>query len=161
MNTEVVPIETAEGLEVIIGQGNFTVKTIDDFHSLLYSSAPGIKFGAAMNEAKPKLARVVGNEPTLKELAAKTALAIGAGHIFVIYLKGAYPIHVLNSVKEHPCVCNIYVATSNPLQVLVATTELGRAVVGVVDGSAAKSIETDSQKEERRAMVKKFGYVPQ
>ncbi len=160
MNVEIVPIETAEGLEVIIGQGNFTIKTIDDFHSLLYSSAPGIKFGVAMNEAKPKLTRSIGNEPTLKELAARTALAIGAGHIFVIYLKGAYPIHVLNAVKDHPCVCGVYVATSNPLQLLVATTDLGRAIVGVVDGASAKTVETDSQKAERRDMVKKFGYVP-
>ncbi len=147
--------------EIIIGLGNFTVKTIDELYTLLYSSSAGIKFGVAMNEAKPKLTRLVGNDGTLKKLASETALKIGAGHVFVVYIKGAYPLHVLNGLKHHPCVCSIYAATSNPLQILVARTNLGRAVIGAVDGTPAEAVEHDAQREERRTLVKTLGFSPE
>lgn len=145
--------------EIIVGLGNFTVKTIDDLYTLLYSSSAGIRFGAAMNEAKPKLTRAVGNDEGLKKLASETALKIGAGHVFVVYIKGAYPLHVLNGLKHHPCVCSIYAATSNQLQILVAKTNLGRAVVGAVDGTPAETVENNAQRDERHALVKKLGFV--
>lgn len=160
METEVIDLPTAEGMECVVGQGNFTVKTIDELYTLLYSSSKDIKFGVAMNEAKPKLVRAEGNDAELKQLAAKSALEIGAGHVFVVFLKNAYPIHVLNHLKHHPCVASIYLATSNPAQVLVAQTELGRAVVGVVDGSAMDGIENKRQREERKQLVEKLGFIP-
>ena len=160
METEIINLPTKEGLECVVGQGNFTVKTIDEFYTLLYSSSKDIKFGVAMNEAKPKLVRVEGNDSELKELAAKSALEIGAGHVFVVFLKNAYPIHVLNHLKHHPCVANIYLATSNPAQVLVAKTDLGRSVVGVVDGLPADKIESKEEREERKQLVEKLGFIP-
>ena len=160
MNTEVLNIENPDTYEIIIGQGNFSIKTIDDIYNAVFSSVPGVKFGAAMNEAKPKLTRVVGNDATLKDLAAKTCLKIGAGHVFVVYIKEAFPIHVLNAIKQLPTVANVYVATSNDLQVLVATTDLGRSIIGVVDGSASNAIETEEQRKERRDLVKKIGFMP-
>ena len=141
MEIKAIDLPTKEGLECVIGQGNFTVKTIDEFYTLLYSASKDIKFGVAMNEAKPKLTRVEGNDEELKQLAADYCLKIAAGHVFVIFLKNAFPIHVLNHLKHHPCVANIYLATSNPAQVLVAKTELGHSVVGVVDGLSADTVE--------------------
>ena len=160
MEIDVVNLPTEEGLECVVGQGNFTVKTIDELYTLLYSSSKDIKFGVAMNEAKPKLVRAEGNDAELKKLAADYCLKIGAGHVFVIFLKNAYPIHVLNNLKHHACVANIYLATSNPAQVLVAKTELGRAVVGVVDGSAMEGLEGKKQREERKQLVEKLGFIP-
>lgn len=161
MEIETIDIPNPLEAEIIIGLGNFTVKTIDDLYTLLYSSSAGIRFGAAMNEAKPKLTRAVGNDEGLKKLASEAALKIGAGHVFVVYIKGAYPLHVLNGLKHHPCVCTIYAATSNPLQILVVKTNLGRAVIGAVDGTPAIAIESEEQKEERRALVKKLGFLPE
>ncbi|MFH0961061.1 MAG: adenosine-specific kinase [archaeon] len=157
---ELVSIENPETHEVILGQGNFSVKTIDDLYTIVYSAVPNAKFGIAMNEAKPKLIRVTGNDETAKALAAKAALGIAAGHIFAIFLKDAYPIQVLSAVRAHPCVAGIYCATSNPLQVIVARTGLGASVLGVVDGSAAERVETPEEKAGRREMVKTFGFMP-
>ncbi len=161
MEIKAIGIENPETFEIIVGQGNFAVKTIDDLYTLIYSAAPKSQFGIAMNEAKPRLVRVVGNSERCKELAAKAALDISAGHVFVIFMKDAYPIQVIPVVKNNPCVASIYCATSNPLQILVAKTDLGASVVGVVDGSSASAVETDEQKGERREMVRKFGFVPE
>ncbi len=160
MEIETINLPTKEGLECVVGQGNFTVKTIDEFYTLLYSASKDIKFGVAMNEAKPKLVRVEGNDEELKKMAAEYCLKIGAGHVFVIFLREAYPIHVLNHLKHHPCVANIYLATSNPAQVLVAETDLGHSVVGVVDGLSAKAIESKEEREQRKQLVEKLGFVP-
>ena len=146
------------GCEVIIGQGNFTIKTIEDLYDAVYSSAPGVKFGAAMNEAKPKVVRVTGNDEELKKRAAEIALKIGAGHVFVVCMKNAFPNHVLNRIKQLPTVACIYAATSNPIQIIVAETELGRAVLGVVDGTAADHVESVEEKKERKELVRRFGY---
>jgi len=155
---EVVEIEKPEGVEVIIGQGNFSIFTVDDLAKTLLTTVPGIKFGIAMNEAKPQLTRYTGNDSELEELAAKNAVRIGAGHVFVILMRNAFPINVLNAVKNHPAVAMVYGASENPFQVIVAETDLGRSVLGVVDGKAANRIETDEQKEERRELVEKIGY---
>ncbi len=155
---KILDIDNPETNEIIIGQGNFTVFTVDDLAKTLEEAKPGIEFGIAMNEAKPKLVRVAGNSEKLKERAAKTALKIGSGHLFVIYMKNAFPIDVLKAIKAHPCVVNVYAATSNPLQVLVEETNLGKSVVGVVDGSSATKIENEKEKKERQELVKKLGY---
>ncbi|WP_457750568.1 adenosine-specific kinase [Thermococcus sp.] len=155
---EVVEIEKPDGVEVIIGQGNFSIFTVDDLAKTLLTAVPGIKFGIAMNEAKPQLTRYTGNDSELEQLAAKNAVKIGAGHVFVILMKNAFPINVLNAVKNHPAVAMVYGASENPFQVIVGETDLGRSVLGVVDGKAANRIETDEQKEERRELVEKIGY---
>lgn len=155
----IIPIKNPNTNEIIIGQGNFTIKTIDDFYDVLYSSAQGIEFGVAMNEAKPKLTRASGNNEELKNLAAETALEIGAGHVFVIYMKNAFPIHVLNAIKQMPTVANVLVASSNPLEAIVVETSLGKALLGFVDGSAAEKIENEIEKQERRDLVKKLGFL--
>ncbi len=147
--------------EMIIGQGNFSVKTIDDLYTIVYSAVPKAKFGIAMNEAKPKLTRVVGNDETAKGLAAKAAIAIGAGHVFCIFMKDAYPIQVVSAVRSHPCVAGIYCATSNPLEIIVGKTTFGKSVLGVVDGTPAERAENVEEEKERREMVRKFGFVPE
>ncbi len=155
---EVVEIEKPEGVEVIIGQGNFSIFTVDDLAKTLLTTVPGIKFGIAMNEAKPQLTRHTGNDPELEQLAAKNAVKIGAGHVFVVLMKNAFPINVLNAIKNHPAVAMVYGASENPFQVIVGETDLGRSVLGVVDGKAANRIETDEQKEERRSLIERIGY---
>jgi len=144
--------------EVIIGQGNFTIKTIEDLYDAVYSSVPGAKFGAAMNEAKPKVVRVTGTDEELKRIAADIALKIGAGHVFVVVMRGSFPIHVLNAIKQIPTVACVYLATSNPFQVIVAETDLGRSVIGVVDGTPANHVESEEERKERKELVRKFGY---
>ena len=157
---DVIEIKNPNTNEIIIGQGNFSVKTIDDMYTAIISTVPNVKFGVAMNESKPQLTRMNGNDDSLKDLASQTALDIAAGHVFVIYLDGAYPINLLNTIKVIPCVVNIYVATSNPLELLVAKTGLGRAVVGVVDGLHATKKETDEEVQARRDLVKELGFLP-
>lgn len=156
---EVVEVEKPEGVECIIGQGNFSIFTVDDLAKALLTAVPGIKFGIAMNEAKPQLTRFAGNDRELEQLAAKNALAIGGGHVFVVLMRKAFPINVLNTIKSHPAVAMVYGASENPLQVIVAETDLGRAVLGIVDGKAAKNIETYEQKKERRELVERIGYT--
>jgi len=158
MEIDVIDIEKEEGVECIIGQGNFSIFTVDDLSTKLKTSVPGIKFGMAMNEAKPKLTRCEGNDEKLKKMAAKNCLKIGAGHVFVIMIKNAFPINVLNTVKEYPAVCSIYGASENPIQVFIGRTELGNSVIGVVDGTAASKIENEQERKERKDLLHKIGY---
>ncbi len=144
--------------QVIIGQANFTVFTVDDLFRALLTSVPNIKVAVAMNEAAPKLVRVTGNDENLKKIAAENALKIAASHVFVVVTSNAFPINVLNTIKLHPAVCNIFVASANPIQIIVAETELGRAVLGAVDGSAVKKIESEEEKKQRRELCEKLGY---
>ncbi|MCF2142625.1 MAG: adenosine-specific kinase [Candidatus Heimdallarchaeota archaeon] len=144
--------------QVIIGQGNFSIFTTDNLFMTLLTAVPGIKCAVAMNEAVPQLTRVTSNDPTLEQLAAENALAIGASHVFVIMMEKAFPINVLPHIKAHPAVCNIYVASANPLEVLVGETALGKAVLGVVDGTPVTKLETAKQKAERRALCEELGY---
>jgi adenosine/AMP kinase len=158
MEMNVIDIKKDDGVEFIIGQGNFSIYTVDDLARTLLTCVAGIKIGVAMNEAKPKLTRFAGNDEHLKELAANAALKIGAGHIFVIMMRGAFPINVLNNVKSHPAVCTVYGASENPFQVIVTKTNLGRSVIGVVDGTSAEKIEDKYEKKERRDILEKIGY---
>ena len=156
---EVITIEKPEGVECVIGQGNFSIFTVDDLALTLKTTVPGIEFGIAMNEAKPKLTRVEGNNTTLKEYAGKACCDIGAGHVFVIMMQKAFPINVLNTIKMYPTTCTVYAASENPLEVIVKKTDLGRAVIGVVDGTPAESVENDTQRQERKDVLRKIGYT--
>lgn len=156
---EGIRVTNPEEKQVIIGQGNFSIFTCDDLFRTLLTTVPGIKCAVAMNEAVPRLTRVTGNEESLKKLAGENCLRIAASHSFFIIMDNAFPINVLNALKSHPAVATVFVASANPLDVLVAETELGRAVIGVVDGTSANRIETDGEKKERRALCEKLGYA--
>ncbi len=159
MKIEAVGLENPEcRYQVIVGQGNFAVFTCDDLFKTLLTAVPGIKCAVAMNEAQPKLVRVTGNDEELKRIAAKNCLAIGGSHVFVIVTSNAFPINVLNAIKLHPAVCNVFVATSNPVEIIVAETELGRAVLGAVDGTAVTKIENEEERNKRRELVEELGY---
>ena len=158
VETELVPIQNPEGLNVILGQTHF-IKTAEDVHEALVNSVPGIKFGVAFCEASgPCLVRVEGNDEVLKNLAATNALAVGAGHFFIVFLKDAYPLNLLRALRDVPEIVNLYAATANPIDVVVATTARGRGVLGVVDGERSKGIEKDAERRERREFLRKIGY---
>jgi len=158
VETELVPVENPSGLNVILGQTHF-IKTAEDIHEALIGSVPGIKFGVAFCEASgPCLVRVEGNDESLKTLAAKNALAVGAGHFFVVFLRDAYPINVLRALRDVPEIVTVYAATANPVDVVVATTKRGRGVLGVVDGERTKGLETTKDRAERIALLRKMGY---
>ncbi len=158
VETELVPIENPSGLNVILGQTHF-IKTAEDVHEALVGSVPGIKFGVAFCEASgPCLVRVEGNDDGLKALAAKNALAVGAGHFFVAFLRDAYPINVLRALRDVPEIVTIYAATANPVDVVVAKTARGRGVLGVVDGERTKGVETEKDRAERMAFLRRLGY---
>src|SRR5438034_10251906 len=158
VETELVPIENPGGLNVILGQTSF-IKTAEDINEALIGSVPGIKFGVAFCEASgPCLVRVEGNDESLKSLAAKNALAVGAGHFFVVFLKDAYPINVLRALRDVPEIVTVYAATANPVDVVVATTKRGRGVLGVVDGERTKGLETTKDRAEGTALLRTEGY---
>ncbi|MBS7618300.1 adenosine-specific kinase [Candidatus Bathyarchaeota archaeon] len=150
LKIEVVQLAVPKDVNVIIGQAHF-IKTVEDLHEALVNSVPTVKFGLAFNESSgPCLVRASGNDDELKKLAIDNALKIGCGHVFIIYLKEAYPINVLNAIKHVPEVCRIIAATANPLQVIVAETDQGRGILGVVDGFKTKGVEEEKDIEERR-----------
>jgi adenosine/AMP kinase len=152
------PLQVPDGLNVIVGQSHF-VKTVEDIHEVMVGTSPTLKFGLAFCEASgPRLIRTSGNAPELVALAARDAQAVGAGHSFVVYLRDAYPVNVLNALKMVPEVCTIFCATANPLHLIVAQTELGRGVVGVVDGMSPVGVETEGDKDERRELLRAIGY---
>jgi adenosine/AMP kinase len=160
MELKSVNVETPKDCNVILGQAHF-IKSVDDIYDALASSAAGIRFGVAFCEASGDcLVRCEGNDAELKQKAAEQTLALGCGHSFIIFLKGAYPINVLTQLKAVPEVCNIYAATANPLQVVVAESEQGRGVLEVIDGAKPKGIETEKDVEWRRGFLKKIGYRP-
>ena len=158
VETELVPIENPEGLNAILGQTHF-IKTAEDVHEALVNAVPGIRFGVAFCEASgPCLVRVEGNDEALKALAAKNALAVGAGHFFIVFVKEAYPLNLLRALREVPEVVHLYAATANPIDVVVATNARGRGVLGVIDGERAKGIESAEDRKERMAFLRKIGY---
>jgi adenosine/AMP kinase len=158
MELELVPIENPGGLNVILGQTHF-IKTAEDVHEALVNAVPGIKFGVAFCEASgPCLVRVEGNDDELKHRAATNALAVGAGHFFIIFIKDAYPLNLLRALREVPEVVNLIAATSNPLDVVVANDARGRGVLGVIDGERSKGIEGEKDRIERREFLRKIGY---
>ena len=155
---DVVRVEIPEGTNVIIGQSHF-IKTVEDLYETLASSSPTLRFGIAFCEASGKrLVRWDGNDEELIKMAQQTALKIGAGHTFVIYLKNGYPINVLNRIKNVEEVVRIFAATANPLQVLVAETDQGRGIIGVVDGYTPLGIEGEADIKERKELLRKIGY---
>ena len=159
VNLSIVPIEKPDpNLNLILGHSHF-IKTVEDVFEALVNAVPGIKFGLAFCEASgPRLVRSAGTDPELTVLAEKTAQAIGAGHSFIIFLGNAFPINVLNAVKNVPEVCRIFCATANPLQVIVAETELGRGIVGVVDGEPPLGVEDEAAKTQRKDFLRMIGY---
>ena len=143
---------------MILGQTHF-IKTAEDVHEAIVNSVPQAKFGVAFCEASgPCLVRVEGNDPALRDLAARNALAIGAGHSFIVFLKDAYPVNVLRAIRDTPEVVSLFCATANPVDVLVAESPRGRGIVGVIDGERAKGIETDADRKARREFLRKIGY---
>ena len=158
MELKVVPVENPEELNVILGQTHF-IKTVEDLHETLVTAIPGIKFGLAFCEASgPALVRHSGTDEKLTKLAVKNAQAIGAGHTFFIFLEGSFPINVLNAVKAVPEVCHIICATANPVQVVVAETEQGRGILGVIDGVSPKGVETEADIAKRKEFLRTIGY---
>jgi adenosine/AMP kinase len=148
----------SEGLNVIVGQSHF-IKTIEDLHEALAGASPNLQFGVAFCEASgPCLIRRSGNADDLVELAARNAESIGAGHVFIIYLRDGYPVNVLNAIKQVPEVCTVFCATANPVEVLVAQTDLGRGVIGVIDGMPPAGIETASDEADRKHLLRAIGY---
>lgn len=159
MELGIVQIEKPEDVNFILGQSHF-IKTVEDLHEALVQSAPGIKFGLAFCESSGEtLVRWSGNDPAMIELAQKNALALGAGHSFIIFLgSGYFPINVLNHIKMVPEVCRIYCATANPVQVVIAETEQGRGIMGVIDGMKTKGIEDEDGIRWRKDLLRRFGY---
>ncbi len=158
MELKIVPIEKPDDVNVILGQSHF-IKTVEDLHEVLVGAVPGIRFGLAFCESSgPCLVRFSGSDDELIRLAQKNALALSAGHAFIILLRNAFPINVLNAVKMVPEVCRIFCASANPIQVVVAETEQGRGILGVIDGFASKGVETEEDIAARKALVRRFGY---
>lgn len=151
-------IEIPEGCNVIFGQTHF-VKTVEDLYEIMVGSVPGAKFGIGFCEASGHcLVRGEGNDETLKEAAMKNAFRIGAGHSFIILLKDAFPINVLNAVKMCQEVCTVYCATANPVEVILAQSEQGRGVLGVIDGSSPKGMEKEDGISWRKDLLRKLRY---
>jgi len=158
METKVVRIEKPEEYNIIIGQSHF-IKTVEDIHEAMVGAVPGVKFGMAFCESSGAcLVRSTGTDEGLKNLAEKNALAVGAGHSFIIMMKDSYPINVLNSIKGIQEVCRIFCATANAVEVVVAETEQGRGILGVIDGSKPKGIEDESGVKWRKELLRKIGY---
>jgi len=158
MELKVVKIKLPEECNVILGTTHF-IKTVEDLYETLVNSVPNIKFGLAFCESSGEcLVRVDGTDEELKEAAAKNALNLGCGHSFLIFLRNAYPINVLNAIKRVPEVCTIYAATANPLEVIVAETDQGRGILGVVDGLRPKGIENEKGIRWRKEFLRKIGY---
>lgn len=158
VETMAITMELPEGANIIIGQTHF-IKTAEDIYEILINAVPGIKFGIAFCEASgPRLIRIEGNDNHLKETSARNAKNIAAGHTFVILMKEAYPINVLNALKFCPEVCTVFCATANPLQVIVAKTAQGNGIIGVVDGYSPEGTETEKDILDRRQLLRKIGY---
>ena len=158
MQLSIVEIAKPADANVIVGQSHF-IKTVEDVYEALVQAVPGIKFGVAFCEASgPCLIRHTGTDAALEDSAVAAAAAIGAGHVFVVILGNAFPVNVLNQIKSVSEVCTIFCATANPLRVIVAEEGDGRGVVGVIDGSSPKGVESAGDQAERHAMLRRFGY---
>ena len=158
MELKTVALEIPEGANIIVGHSHF-IKTVEDLYEILVSSCSHAKFGIAFCEASgPCLVRWEGNDEALRAAAIRNAQSIGAGHTFIILIKDAYPINVLNAIKLCQEVCRIHCATANPVQIIVAETEQGRGILGLVDGSSPKGVEKEEDQKARKGLLRKFGY---
>jgi uncharacterized protein len=158
MEWKLVQMEIPEGGNIIVGQTHF-IKSVEDIYEAMVNTVPQMKFGIAFNEASgPRLTRVDGNDDPLKAMAQRNASALAAGHVFVVAMKEGYPINVLGRIKDVPEVCSIFCATANPVQIVVAESEQGRGVVGVIDGFPPKGVETPADVEKRRGFLRTIGY---
>lgn len=158
MEIKTITLDIPDGANIIVGQTHF-IKTAEDLYEAMINAVPGMKFGIAFCEASgPRLIRVEGNDNALKDMAIRNASAIAAGHTFVILMKGAFPVNVLNAVKACPEVCSVFCATANPVQVIVAETEQGRGVLGVIDGYRPMGVEGEKDIQDRKQFLRKIGY---
>lgn len=158
MDLKVVPIQKPDNVNLILGQSHF-IKTVEDIHEALVGAVPGIQFGLAFCEASGRaLVRWSGTDDELTELARTTMRELGTGHAFLVLLRNAFPINVLPAVRAVQEVCQIFCASANPVQVIVAETEQGRGILGVVDGSHTQGIETEQDIAERKSLLRRFGY---
>lgn len=158
LNLEVVRPAIPEGANIVLGQSHF-IKTVEDVFEAMVNSVPGVKFGVAFNEASgPCLTRADGTDPALQEAAVAICTTVGAGHFFAVVIGNAFPINCLRAIQNVPEVCGIFCATANPVEVIVAQTEQGRGVMGVIDGSSPKGVETADDAEWRRGFLRKIGY---
>jgi hypothetical protein len=158
MDLTAVRVDIPEGCNLILGQTHF-IKTAEDLYEVMAGGVPGARFGVAFAEASgPCLIRTEGNDDELIGRSAEILRAIGAGHVFCILMRNAFPVNVLNQVKSCPEVCRVFCATANPLEVIVATSGQGKGVLGVIDGFPPKGVETEADRAERRAFLRKIGY---
>ncbi|MEM5793870.1 MAG: adenosine-specific kinase [Candidatus Aenigmatarchaeota archaeon] len=158
MEFKIVKLQAPENCNLILGQSHF-IKTVEDLYEALVNSVPNIKFGLAFCESSGKcLVRHSGNDEELEKLASEKILEIGCGHTFLIFIRNAYPINVLNRIKEVPEVCSIFCATANPVEVIIAETEQGRGVIGTIDGLKPRGIEKEEDVKERKEFLRKIGY---
>ncbi len=158
LSWDVVSVDKPDDLNVVIGQAHF-IKTVEDLHEAMVGVSPALRFGLAFCEASgPRLVRRSGNDPDLVELAVRNALAIAAGHTFVIFLREGFPVNVLNPIKAVPEVCSIFCATANPVDIVVAVTPLGRGIAGVIDGEPPLGVESEDDVAARRDLLRAIGY---
>lgn len=158
MDIKTVKIDKPEDMNFILGQSHF-IKTVEDIHEAIVSTVPQMKFGLAFCESSgPALVRHTGNDPKLVEIAKKNALALAAGHCFILFIENGYPVNILNTIKNVPEVCRIFCATANPVEVVIAETETGRGIMGVIDGLKTRGIETEADIKFRKDLLRKFGY---
>jgi len=158
MELKIEKLEFPEGCNIILGQSHF-IKTVEDLYEVMVGSTPNPKFGLAFSESSgPCLVRTAGTDDEMIEVARENALKLGAGHTFIIVMKDIFPINVLNAIKGCQEVCRIFCATANPVEVVLAETEQGRGVLGVVDGYSPKGVESEKEINERKALLRKFGY---
>ncbi|GAB4569490.1 MAG: adenosine-specific kinase [Anaerolineae bacterium] len=158
MEITTVRIEKPEEINFILGQSHF-IKTVEDIYEAVVSTVPGAQFGLAFCESSgPALVRAAGTDEEMIELAKRNALALSAGHAFILFMRNFYPINVLNAIKMVPEVCRIYCATANPVEVIIAETEQGRGILGVIDGVKTKGVETEEDVTWRKSFLRKIGY---
>ncbi len=158
MDIKTVKIDKPEDMNFILGQSHF-IKTVEDIHEAVVGTVPQMKFGVAFCESSgPALVRFSGNDPRLIELAKKNALSLAAGHSFILFIENGYPVNILNAVKNVPEVCRIFCATANPVEVIIAETENGRGILGVIDGAKSKGLESDDDIRFRKDLLRKIGY---
>ena len=158
MELKSIRVHIPQGANVVVGQTHF-IKTIEDLYEIFVGASPQIRFGVAFSEASgPCLIRFEGNDDELSRAAVRALQDLGAGHVFVAFMREAFPINVLNAIKMCPEVCRIYCATANPLEILVAETEQGRGIAGVIDGAAPKGVEGETDKIARKTLLRNFGY---